>query len=356
MSNQILVAVDMGRSQIKSVSFYTDNTDKSYECRFIFRSMYSYFSLIYPQQSFSRQMDDIICQIDSLPACLFGEVCLSASKSNNLIYGLNNSLFIKEYSFLYIMVSIAKLLEMQSLNNLKVILGISYTNDNCSYINELKQKLIGNHSVIIQNIAGKELSKIEFDIIEIHKYLQPIPIIYNIMIQPDFTIRKSDMYKKILILDSGSFTFDSAVISSLKIQQSNTIPIGANTIYESISNELSKIGVNLNVKEIEDRHIHNKTVANRIKNNVCIKEYFDSLLPIYAKKVVNDIINQYEDYSFEDIYITGGASEYFYSFIKEVFDNIKFTDDKIFSNATGILKSLRRKLLSNNNEIRISDG
>ena len=289
---------------------------------------------------------DLAARIDNGKSYVYGDTALHLSETDFIIDGLNNSSFITDHSYLYTLFSIAKIISISKENdeNINVILGLSYTKEFEFSLTELTDKLKGNHTVEFLDLNENVLDSVSFTVTDIYKYLQPLPVIYNLFVKDNLSCNKEDLNNNILIIDCGSFTIDTSLICNMKNKISFSIPIGSNVIYEAIRKELLKKDVHLQLKDIEEFHIRERNFLTRKREVISISfDYFPKVLLNFADSIQSYFDNHYGKSVIDKVYLTGGASDYFLPVIQKIFPDLNMTDDKFFGNASGMIKTLKLK-------------
>ena len=179
------IAIDLGRSQIKSIDLHHN--------RFCFKSIHLPLCSV-STQTLSQLDKDLAARIDNGKSYVYGDTALHLSETDFIIDGLNNSSFITDHSYLYTLFSIAKIISISKENdeNINVILGLSYTKEYEFSLTELTNRLKGNHTVEFLDLNETVLNSISFTVTDIYKYLQPLPVIYNLFIKDNLSCDKED--------------------------------------------------------------------------------------------------------------------------------------------------------------------
>lgn len=138
--------------------------------------------------------------------------------------------------------------------------------------------------------------------------------------------------KDTLVVDIGGGTVDITYMSQGQFKEAKTYPLGVNSTYDNLLQELSKYGVNYSNRMKAEEIIADKVIYVDGKE-VDIKRDIDSVLSLRAKEVLNTIKQAFPEQSKYSrwIFIGGGAlllKNYLSDY--KVLDNAQMINVKIY--------------------------
>lgn len=138
-----------------------------------------------------------------------------------------------------------------------------------------------------------------------------------------FLYDKSLVEKDTLVVDIGGGTLDISYMSSGQFKEAKTYPLGVNSTYDVLLQELSKYGVNYSNRMKAEEIIADKTIFVEGKE-VDVKRDIDNVLRIRSKEILNAIKQAFPEQSRYSrwIFIGGGAL-----LLKDYLSDYKVLDD-----------------------------
>lgn len=138
-----------------------------------------------------------------------------------------------------------------------------------------------------------------------------------------FLYDKSLVEKDTLVVDIGGGTLDISYMSNGQFKEAKTYPLGVNSTYDVLLQELSKYGVNYSNRMKAEEIIADKTIFVEGKE-VDVKKDIDNVLRIRSKEILNAIKQAFPEQSRYSrwIFIGGGAL-----LLKDYLSDYKVLDD-----------------------------
>lgn len=138
-----------------------------------------------------------------------------------------------------------------------------------------------------------------------------------------FLYDKSLVEKDTLVVDIGGGTLDISYMSSGQFKEAKTYPLGVNSTYDVLLQELSKYGVNYSNRMKAEEIIADKTIFVEGKE-LDVKKDIDNVLRIRSKEILNAIKQAFPEQSRYSrwIFIGGGAL-----LLKDYLNDYKVLDD-----------------------------
>jgi plasmid segregation protein ParM len=138
-----------------------------------------------------------------------------------------------------------------------------------------------------------------------------------------FLYDKSLVEKDTLVVDIGGGTLDISYMSNGQFKEAKTYPLGVNSTYDVLLQELSKYGVNYSNRMKAEEIIADKTIFVEGKE-VDVKKDIDNVLRLRAKEILNAIKQAFPEQSRYSrwIFIGGGAL-----LLKNYLSDYKVLDD-----------------------------
>lgn len=138
-----------------------------------------------------------------------------------------------------------------------------------------------------------------------------------------FLYDKSLVEKDTLVVDIGGGTLDISYMSSGQFKEAKTYPLGVNSTYDVLLQELSKYGVNYSNRMKAEEIIADKTIFVEGKE-VDVKRDIDNVLRIRAKEILNAIKQAFPEQSRYSrwVFIGGGSL-----LLKNYLSDYKVLDD-----------------------------
>ncbi|MGL5381511.1 Alp7A family actin-like protein [Clostridium sp.] len=123
-----------------------------------------------------------------------------------------------------------------------------------------------------------------------------------------FLYDKSLVEKDTLVADIGGGTLDIAFMSQGQFKEAKTYPVGVNSTYDILLQDLSKYGVNYSNRMKAEEIIHDGTIFVNGKE-VDVKRDIEEVLDIKSKEIINTIKQAFPEQSKYSrwIFIGGGA-------------------------------------------------
>lgn len=123
-----------------------------------------------------------------------------------------------------------------------------------------------------------------------------------------FLYDKSLVEKDTLVVDIGGGTLDISYMSNGQFKEAKTYPLGVNSTYDVLLQELSKYGVNYSNRMKAEEIIADKTIFVEGKE-VDVKRDIDNVLRLRAKEILNAIKQAFPEQARYSrwIFIGGGA-------------------------------------------------
>ena len=123
-----------------------------------------------------------------------------------------------------------------------------------------------------------------------------------------FLYDKSLVEKDTLVVDIGGGTLDIAYMSNGQFKEGRTYPLGVNSTYDDLLQELSKYGVNYSNRMKAEQIIADKTIFVEGRE-VDVREDIDNVLSLRAGEIINAVKQAFPEQSKYSrfVFIGGGA-------------------------------------------------
>jgi hypothetical protein len=357
MSNTKLVAVDSGRYRVKSMLYTPEfNKYQGFESKFAFVDFKILESI--PMMNFQRD-EDFIVSIDGSDPIAYGNICEKLFTPENIQYVSDDSVYL-DYSINYTFLSIANLVT----DGDTVQLAINLTNNNMALKEIVRNKLSGKHKVTYFDNVGNIIREVTFTVDKVGVFFQGWVSYLNVVYDRNNQIIPGKGEDEVIVFDLGRKTLDISLITTIEngltSKISRSYNRGTESFFSYIRDKLIKyidpktgdiVPIDKKTIEIEKLFIDNKTVISHRGKKYDISEVIQSSLNIYKTEIMNEIKNDFQKYSVEEYYITGGGAIRFSELFRDIFDNIQVIDNPGYSNVIGLTKLLARKFIKKINDI-----
>ena len=357
MSNTKLVAVDSGRYRVKSM-LYTPGFDcyQGFESKFSFVDFKILESI--PMMNFQPKKD-FIASIDGSDPIAYGNICEKLFTPENIQYVSDDSVYL-DYSINYTFLSIANLVN----DGDTVQLAINLTNNNMALKESIRNKLSGKHTLIYYNNTGNIIREVTFTVDKVGIFFQGWVSYLNIVYDKNNQIIPGKGENEVIVFDLGRKTLDVSLITTIENGLTSKISRsyikGTELFFSYIRDKLIRyvepktgniIPIDKKTIEIERLFLDKKSEISYRGKKYDISEVIESSLNIYKTEIMNDIKNDFQKYSVDEYFITGGGAIRFSELFKEIFDDIQVIDNPEYSNVIGLTKLLARKFIKKINDI-----
>lgn len=352
-----LVAVDSGRYRVKSM-LYTKEWDRfqGFESKFAFVD----FKLLenIPMMNFVKGKDFIV-SIDETDPIAYGNICEKLFTPENIQYVSDDNVYL-DYSINYTLLSIANLVEPGDV----VQLAINLTNNNMALKESVKSKLSGKHRVTFYDTTGKVINDVSFTVDKVGVFFQGWVSYLNVVYDKNNSIVPGKGLNEVIIFDLGRKTLDVSLITTIEngltSKFTRSYNRGTESFFSYIRDRLIRytdpktntiIPIDKKTMEIEKMFMDDKTEISYRGKKYDISSIIDSALNIYKTEINNDIKNDFQKYSVEEYYLTGGGTYKFKDLFETMFEDIHAIENPEYSNVIGLTKLLARKFIKNINDV-----
>ncbi len=147
------------------------------------------------------------------------------------------------------------------------------------------------------------------------------------------------MLKDILVVDVGRKTVDVTLNRRLVTLKGVSYDLGVESIYNEISKIIFEVyNVRKKTYEIEYLFLNNEVFSTRRGDVVDVKNYFDEAANKVSDTLVDNILNDFGDYTYNKIILTGGGMNFYKDNLMRAYNNLTICNNYIYSNALGMIK------------------
>lgn len=239
-------------------------------------------------------------------------------------------------------IGITSVLEPGRKEQIRVVTGVpSVLSKNSNVIEELKQSLVGEHSV--KSVKWDQVSDIEFNIVEVIVVPQPLGTLYNFVYEPDTKeLNQKVLGQRSLVVDIGWGTLDLAVLEFSRVRGTFGFDIGVSDyiadLQEEVNNRYPEASIYaLNPHQLDLALLESYVVETPF-GNYDLEKLAEKHKELQAKRVHEAIMGLGLEFNkFYRIILTGGGALQYEKYLKKLFNDPRLIiqEDAVMANVKG---------------------
>ncbi len=242
------------------------------------------------------------------------------------------------------LIAITSILDPKTDNNhkLRIVTGIPSTlSKNAAIIEELKQSLLGQHS--IKSVKWDQVDDVNFEIVEVIVVPQPLGTLYNYVYKAETKeLDQKILNQRTLVVDIGWGTTDLAVLESSRVRGTFGFEIGTSDyisdLQEEANNKFPEASIYaLNPHQLDIALLESYVVETPF-GNYNLETLSEKHKEIQAKRVHEAIMGLGLEFNkFFRIILTGGGALLYEKYLRKLFNDPRLIiqENAVMANVRG---------------------